>query len=535
LLAPTRAWYESAVLRSLRLQNFRSLRDTGDVELRPIILLVGANSSGKSSFLRFFPLLKQTTLTNSRSPLLWFGEDPGLVDFNSFHNTLLRAAKDPWIEVSGSCRLDGRDPADYSFDFTARIAAGNDDRSFVQRFTIAALGDELQFDVAADATLGAIRLNGRELAPSAGRISQHRVGLLPRLEGATPSAGRISQHRVGLIPRLEGATFGVLADQLLNEKIWEQVHGSTSDDKLDFIAGHIEHGPADHVLQTMRSVRGGVKTWRDNIEPLSEDSKYVAEIKELVFLRSAGSYISELESTVTRFARGVRYLGPFRRPPERFYRKSELAVDEIDRDGNNLAMFLDSLDPADSAAFSAWVREHFGFGVRTERRDAHVALMIDSPTSSGFNLIDMGFGMSQLLPVVAQCWLSSGQLPTSQLPLFRDPMRSVLPGTAPMLIAVEQPELHLHPHHQAQLADMFSNTASATNAIGQPLSLCIETHSEAMIYRFGELVEEGKLRPEDISILFFEKQAGRDETSVRPIEFDATGVLQDWPIGFFRG
>lgn len=103
-----------------------------------------------------------------------------------------------------------------------------------------------------------------------------------------------------------------------------------------------------------------------------------------------------------------------------------------------------------------------------------------------------------------------------------------------MLIAVEQPELHLHPHHQAQLADMFSNTAHATNALGQPLSLCIETHSEAMIYRFGELVEEGKLRPEEISILFFEKQ-GRDETVVRPIEFDDTGVLQDWPIGFFRG
>lgn len=69
-----------AVLRSLRLQNFRSLRDTDDVELRPIVLLVGANSSGKSSFLRFFPLLKQTAQTNSRSPLLWFDQDQGLVE-----------------------------------------------------------------------------------------------------------------------------------------------------------------------------------------------------------------------------------------------------------------------------------------------------------------------------------------------------------------------------------------------------------------------------------------------------------------------
>ena len=504
-----------AVLRSLRLQNFRSLRDTGDVELRPIVLLVGANSSGKSSFLRFFPLLKQTAQTNSRSPLLWFDQDQGLVDFNSFNNTLLRAAKDPWIEVSGTCLLERPTPAGQPFHFTSRIVAGADERSFVQRFTVSVLDDTVEFEVAADANLGAIRLNEREVAQG---------------------DRRTSQHRVGIIPRIEGADFAALAEQLLIEKVWEQVHGSTSDDKLRLIAQDIEYGSARHVLETMQSVHGGAKKWRDNIGSLSEDSKYVHEIKELTFLREIGGYIAELANTMTRFARGTRYLGPFRRPPERFYRKSELAVDEIDRDGSNLAMFLDSLTASDSAAFSAWVREHFDFGIRTERRDAHVALMIDSPTASGFNLIDMGFGMSQLLPVIAQCWLSSGQLPSGkQLSLFRDTNRSILPGTAPMLIAVEQPELHLHPQHQAQLADMFCSTARATSAIGQPLSLCIETHSEAMIYRFGELVEEGKLRPEDITILFFEKQAGRDETIVRPIEFDQKGVLQDWPIGFFRG
>ena len=56
-----------------------------------------------------------------------------------------------------------------------------------------------------------------------------------------------------------------------------------------------------------------------------------------------------------------------------------------------------------------------------------------------------------------------------------------------------------------------------------------------MIYRFGELVESGKLRREDISILFFEKHPDKDESSVRQIEFGADGVLQGWPIGFFRG
>lgn len=45
---------------SLRLKNFRCLEDTGMVDFAPLNILVGANSSGKSSFLKFFYLLKQT-------------------------------------------------------------------------------------------------------------------------------------------------------------------------------------------------------------------------------------------------------------------------------------------------------------------------------------------------------------------------------------------------------------------------------------------------------------------------------------------
>lgn len=45
---------------NIRLRNFRSLKDTGIIELKPLSLLIGKNSSGKSSFLRFFPLIQQS-------------------------------------------------------------------------------------------------------------------------------------------------------------------------------------------------------------------------------------------------------------------------------------------------------------------------------------------------------------------------------------------------------------------------------------------------------------------------------------------
>ena len=45
---------------TLRLKNYRCFTDTGDIDFRPINFLVGSNSSGKSSFIKMFPLIKQS-------------------------------------------------------------------------------------------------------------------------------------------------------------------------------------------------------------------------------------------------------------------------------------------------------------------------------------------------------------------------------------------------------------------------------------------------------------------------------------------
>ena len=65
------------------------------IELKPITLLVGRNSSGKSSFLRALPLLKQSVTTRTRSPILWWGD---FVDFGSFDGAVYR--NEPQREIS---------------------------------------------------------------------------------------------------------------------------------------------------------------------------------------------------------------------------------------------------------------------------------------------------------------------------------------------------------------------------------------------------------------------------------------------------
>ena len=71
-------------MTAIRLQSFRSLGDTDFVEFRPLTILVGRNSSGKSSFLRFLPLLRQSLETRTTGPIQWYGD---YVDFGGFEET----------------------------------------------------------------------------------------------------------------------------------------------------------------------------------------------------------------------------------------------------------------------------------------------------------------------------------------------------------------------------------------------------------------------------------------------------------------
>lgn len=71
-------------MKKIRIQNVRSLQDTGMVPMAEIILLVGENSSGKSTFLRLFPLIRQSISKRTDGPLLWAGDVDDYVDFGSF-------------------------------------------------------------------------------------------------------------------------------------------------------------------------------------------------------------------------------------------------------------------------------------------------------------------------------------------------------------------------------------------------------------------------------------------------------------------
>ena len=126
-------------------------------------------------------------------------------------------------------------------------------------------------------------------------------------------------------------------------------------------------------------------------------------------------------------------------------------------------------------------------------------------------LADVGYGINQLLPVIIEGIASQEN----------------------SILCVEQPEIHLHPRLQANIADLMIDTIA--DQPGKRKQWIVETHSELLILRLQRRIREGKIKPEDISVLYVDPNDESTEGSaIIPLRMDENGDFIDhWPEGFF--
>ena len=122
------------------------------------------------------------------------------------------------------------------------------------------------------------------------------------------------------------------------------------------------------------------------------------------------------------------------------------------------------------------------------------------------NLIDVGYGVSQVLPVIIELWR----------------------GDAPRMFLLQQPEVHLHPSAQAALGSLFCRAAA------QGRQLIVETHSDHLMDRVRMEVRDGGsgLKPEDVSLLYFER--GKLDVRIHSLRFDKQGNVLGAPPSYRR-
>ncbi len=163
-----------------------------------------------------------------------------------------------------------------------------------------------------------------------------------------------------------------------------------------------------------------------------------------------------------------------------------------------------------SDAVAEWLK-YLEIAKDTQSEDMGVhgyAIRVHDDGSGGnyFSLHHVGVGVSQLLPVLVMGLLAK-------------------PGD---ILLLEQPELHLHPKAQSQLADFF------LSLIDRDVQVIIETHSEHLVDRLRYHIaasDDDSPRNKDIRIYYAEKP--QSVTTFTEVGVDEFGILESWPKGFF--
>lgn len=520
------------------MHKLRRLVDVPAFTMVPLTLLVGRNSSGKSTYLRAIPLLKQSVVTRTSSPVLWYGD---AVDFGSFEQSIHNNSPNGAIRFSfglsdvRSVQEVSLDVEGYSFAthrvqfksvFLEISIAKHGTGTRVSAINLSEKTNDVAYEIELDESglISSLLVDGVQQV-GVFELEELMVGtgdIFPRVQVRSKAKPEDSSSRAaGLRPE----TF-LSVRTAIGKLVLPHLDGRTTQATLYGLIARLllaKDFSRISVRATLEHVRN--RSWIKFINNITagENNRIFIELRRLLLIQSVISLLNSTSSALRQVIANSLYIGPARAPSERYYRYQDLAVSEIDSDGKNFPMFLNSLRASELEAFSDWVRSIFKFGVDIGRESGHMSIRVTGDRGA-INIVDTGYGISQILPVLGQIWWAN-----------RRPRQTTLtPDT--LVICVEQPELHLHPAHQALLAKVFVNSPKrrpSGNVLGSP-SLVVETHSETLINEIGALVAAGEADPSDVQILVFEEDRSDDSvTNVRRATFDEQGFLQNWPYGFF--
>ena len=241
-------------------------------------------------------------------------------------------------------------------------------------------------------------------------------------------------------------------------------------------------------------------------------------------------FLSDLALQTEAALNAVDYLGPLRDHPKRIYSWSGETPDSVGARGEfTVAAILAAtqqgrklnrgyrkpLEPFDQF-IAQWLKqlgiiESFSVKPVAEGRKEFEVLVKPHTQASEVKITDVGFGVSQMLPALVQAF-------------YCQPHSTVW---------MEQPEIHLHPQVQAELADVFisATTQARENKKERHVQLIVESHSEHFLNRLQRRVAEGIISADDVAVYFCPRSpSGAD---LQPLRLNMFGEIENWPENFF--
>jgi len=405
------------LINKLKLNNFKAFSSIQEMKFSPITLIYGPNSSGKSSIIQSLMLLKQTMLEkDANSKLITSGNAISLGGFESLisnHDKTL--------------------PMEFGIEYTSNFSAQN----FINKYSYKQLfGNEdvrsVKFQYFGDAKGGQLEKFSFSCKDKTSlkvefKIKKHSIPSADIHYGFESSENlrKVISRKKGLDAKKDGDSWNYL-DQTLELPIQTSININI---------------PATIYPDA-----------RDYVNP----------------------YLYQVTNDTSIIFKSLKYLGPLRSSPKRFY-SAELNGYQRGQGKNNLGMDLymqrDEVIPRINKCLNDF-EIPYTLDVKNigdEKSGNIISIQLtDLRNKAVVTPADVGFGIGQVLPIIMDALTCQDNT-----------------------ICVEQPEIHLHPRLQAHLADLFIESVSVDGGKNQWI---IETHSEALILRLQKRIREGKIQ-----------------------------------------
>ena len=470
---------------ALRIQNFMAFEETDWLELLPITLLFGRNSSGKSVLIRALLLLRQSLrATRDGQPFVF--SDPYGVDLGGFREMVHR-----WREESQVW---------FHFRCTS-----------VEIEHLLATSQNLEVRNLATPTLQ-ISLGYAAYRDAQGQLDLSRIELTDL---------QIQSHDVD----------GEDGELLFKAILLSQEDAGLFGDENWYVDGLLTQSNRPDTWKGFGCQIGrGFSDVRFTAPKNESDAAGYSEFRLL---------FQKLKQEIDGFLENIIHLGPIRPEPQRRYSFSRTAANEWER--HDWTAFRDfiggKLDGRKRSEINDWLK-NLDLAQNAEPRlssengalftEFEIALQ-ESTESRPVSLTAMGYGASQVLPIIVQCIVASPE----------------------SLIIIEQPELHLHPAAQAALGDIFLTIALRKQPdppailLPSPPRFLLETHSEHLVLRMMRRMRNTTRKElpagipdtlsENIAVCVTTRNQEQHTSHTHRMEVSSEGqLLEPWPGGFFE-
>ena len=556
------------MLQSFSVGNFKAFGDAQKIPLRPLTLIFGQNSAGKSSIIHGL-LLARHALDTGELDVFHTNIGGRSVDLGGFRQYIHRRSMSSWMEWGADVKTTDLDASTQKWlegaaSVGVRITVGKEQRERPARRRIIDPATEEEKDIEVPSGVmeeaGVAGVQSYEISFNDHPVLRFRSKAgtsfqLNNLDLKHPIFTRLLRSLIEASTTIQDVKD---ADMAQAENVVSSAVADITADRGTLFPVRIrkQDSPGNPLQQPgLVAVRRG------------EREEDLAAAINLVLPRSLDEFTHGVNQGIGDALRKLRYLGPLRSFPPRQLSMAQ-HYDPDWHAGGGFAWDVLQTDARVRHAVNHWlsdpeklrtpyrlvVREYseqeaikraleevyegFSKEVTTFGTDAEFWQDADpkqmaaellksvSPdvlpqlemTDIRFNTVvthrDVGIGISQVIPVLVSAF-----------------------GFQEQLIAIEQPEIHLHPALQAELGDVFINSAMTKGN-----TFILETHSEHLILRILRRIREttsGNLpngvvpvRPQDVAVLYVQRGKSGAEVLEIPIRADGE-FITDWPEGFF--